>query len=244
MIKKEFQLAINSAPPEIRDSTGVFVLEEHGFVKVRDSRNGFNCIVERRARHLSPMCYDSEGSNSTLQATLLRGELLMRGTDPVEIEKRIDEAYRDGRLHAPQKTGIVYMLSTEGDWHDQSSGGVTVHIVPHIMVYAPYLKNSDIAVAKEQVWKTNRVWIQYEGRPDAYLICSGRHMGPTIAALPTRPARGLAGVAFLLMKLKGCKRKLLYSTNSVIQTMCFISKKLKSRVPAAVSCCCRCYTVP
>jgi hypothetical protein len=169
---KEFQMAVISGPPEIRDSSGVYVLGEHGFIKVRDSRNGFNCIVERRARHLSPMCYDAEGSTSTLQATLMRGDLLMKGTDPVEIEKRIDEAYRDGHLHAPLKTGIVYMLSTEEDWHDQSSGGVTVHIVPHIMVYAPYLKNSDIAVGKEQVWKTNRVWIQYEGRPDAYLIFS------------------------------------------------------------------------
>jgi hypothetical protein len=168
----EFQLAIASAPPEIRDSAGVFVLEEQGFIKVRESQNGFNCIVERRARHLSPMCYDAVGSASTLQATRMRGDLLMKGTDPVEIEKSIDEAYKDGRLHAPQKTGIVYMLSTEENWHDQSSGGKTVHVVPHIMVYAPYLKNSDIAVTKEQVWKTNRVWIQYEGRPDAYLIFS------------------------------------------------------------------------
>ena len=169
---KEFQMAVISSPPEIRDSSGVYVLEEHGFIKVRDSRNGFNCIVERRAGHLSPMCYDAVGSTSTLQATLMRGNLLMRGIDPVEIEKRIDEAYRERNLHAPQKAGIVYMLSTDENWHDQSSGGVTVHIVPHIMVYAPYLKNSDIAVAKEQVWKTNRVWIQYEGRPDAYLIFS------------------------------------------------------------------------
>ncbi len=169
---KEFQMAVISAPPEIRDGAGVYVLEVHGFVKVRDSRNGFNCIVERRAKHLSAMCYDAEGSNSTLQATLMRGDLLMKGTDPVEIEKRIDEAYRDGHLHAPQKTGIAYMLSTDETWHDQSSGGATVHVVPHIMVYAPYLKNSDIAVGKEQVFKTNRVWIQYEGRADAYLIFS------------------------------------------------------------------------
>ena len=169
---KEFQMAVVSAPPEIREGAGVYVLEEHGFIKVRDSQNGFNCIVERRARHLSAMCYDAEGSTSTLQATLMRGGLLMKGTDPFEIEKKIDEAYRDGHLHAPQKTGIVYMLSTDENWHDQSSGGATVHVVPHIMVYAPYLKNSDIAVAKEQIFKTNRVWIQYEGRPDAYLIFS------------------------------------------------------------------------
>ena len=146
-------MAVDSAPSELRDGTGVYVLEQHGFSKLRESRNGFNCIVERRARHLSPMCYDAVGSTSTLQATLMRGDLLMKGVDPVEIEKRIDEAYGNGLLHAPQKTGIVYMLSTEEDWHDQSSGGVTVHVVPHIMVYAPYLKNADIAVGKEQLWK-------------------------------------------------------------------------------------------
>lgn len=73
---KEFQMAVISAPPEVRNSSGVCVLEEHGFVKVRDSRNGFNWIVERRATHLSPTCYDAEGSTSTLQATEMRGYLL------------------------------------------------------------------------------------------------------------------------------------------------------------------------
>ena len=139
-------------------------------MKVRGSRNGFNCIIERRANHNSPMCYDAEGSNSTLQATLKRGELLMQGLDPSQIEKRIDKDYEAGRLHAPRKTGIVYMLATEEVWQDQSSNNVPRHVYPHIMVYAPYLKNAGIGVAPEQVWRPNRVWIQYEGPPDAYLI--------------------------------------------------------------------------
>ena len=139
-------------------------------MKVRESKNGFNCLIERRANHTSPMCYDAEGSASTLQATLKRGELLMQGLDSTEIEKRIDEDYRTGRLHAPRKTGIVYMLATDEVWHDQSSGDTARHVYPHIMVYAPYLKNSDIAVAPEQMWRPDRVWVQYEGRPDAYLI--------------------------------------------------------------------------
>jgi len=167
---QEIATALNAAPPEVRTHAGVYVLEEHGFVKVRESQNGFNCIIERRAKHISPMCYDAEGSRSTLQATLKRGELLMQGVDPGEIEKRIDEDYRTGRLHAPQKTGIVYMLATDEVWHDQSSNNTARHVYPHIMVYAPYLRNSDIAVAPEQVWRPDRVWVQYEGRPDAYLI--------------------------------------------------------------------------
>ena len=167
---QEIAKALSSAPPEVRSRAGVYVLEGRGFVKARESQNGFNCIIERRSSHISPMCYDAEGSRSTLQATLKRGELLMQGLDPSEIEKRIDEDYRTGRLHAPQKTGIVYMLATDEIWHDQSSNNVARHVYPHIMVYAPYLKNSDIAVAPEQVWRPDRVWVQYEGRPDAYLI--------------------------------------------------------------------------
>jgi len=158
---QEIATALSSAPPEVRARAGVYVLEERGFVKVRESQNGFSCIIERRATHLSPMCYDAEGSRSTLQATLKRGELLMQGFHPNEIEKTIDEEYRSGRLHAPQRTGIVYMLATDEVWHDQSSNNIARHVYPHIMVYAPYLKNSDIAVAPEHVWRPDRVWVQY-----------------------------------------------------------------------------------
>jgi hypothetical protein len=167
---KEIETALGSAPPEVRARAGVYVLEERGFVKVRESQNGFNCIIERRGKHLSPMCYDAEGSRSTLQATLKRGELLMQGMDPSEIEKRIDEDYRTGRVHAPKRVGIVYMLATDEVWHDDSSNNVARHVYPHVMVYAPYLRNSDIAVAPQYMWRPDRVWVQYEGRPDAYLI--------------------------------------------------------------------------
>src|ERR1700741_4008667 len=87
----EIARALSAAPPEVRPHAGVYILEQHGFVKVRESQNGFNCIIERRANHTAPMCYDAEGSNSTLQATLKRGELLMQGVGPSEIEKRIDK---------------------------------------------------------------------------------------------------------------------------------------------------------
>lgn len=59
----------------------------------------------------------------------------MQGVDPSEIEKRIDENYRTGRFHAPQKTGIVYMLATDEVWHDQSSNNIAVHVYPHILVH-------------------------------------------------------------------------------------------------------------
>ncbi len=167
---REVEMALSAAPEDLRAAAGVYVLQRSGFVKVRESRNGFNCVVERRSGHLAPKCYDAEGSASTLHASLKRGELLTRGLDPVEVEKRIDEEYRAGRLRAPTKAGIVYMLATDDNYQDQA--GKTHHLGGHIMVYAPFLKNSDIGVSAEQQWSPAHVWVQYEGRPDAYLIFS------------------------------------------------------------------------
>ena len=167
---REVEMALSSAPEDLRSGAGVYALQRNGFVKVRDSRNGFHCVVERRSGHIAPKCYDAEGSTSTLRASLKRGELLTRGIDPVEVEKRIDEEYRAGRLHAPRKAGIVYMLATDDDYQDRA--GKTHHLGAHVMVYAPFLKNSDIGVLAEQKWSPSHVWVQYEGRPDAYLIFS------------------------------------------------------------------------
>ncbi len=85
---REIEMALSSAPEDLRPAAGVYVLQSKGFVKVRDSRNGFNCVVERRSGHLAPKCYDAVGSASTLQASLKRGELLMQGLDPAVIEKK------------------------------------------------------------------------------------------------------------------------------------------------------------
>jgi len=167
---REIEMALSSAPEDLRSAAGVYLLHSKGFVKVRDSRNGFNCVVERRSGHLAPKCYDAVGSASTLHASLKRGELLMQGLDAAEVEKRIDEEYQKGRLHAPAKAGIVYMLATDDNYQD--AAGKTHHLGAHVMVYAPYVRNSDIGVAAEQLWSPSHVWVQYEGRPDAYLIFS------------------------------------------------------------------------
>jgi hypothetical protein len=44
----EIATALSSTSPEVRPDAGVYVLEQNGFVRERESRNGFNCIIERR----------------------------------------------------------------------------------------------------------------------------------------------------------------------------------------------------
>jgi hypothetical protein len=45
--EKEIALALSAAPEHLRQGAGVYALERDGFVKVRDSSNGFICIVNR-----------------------------------------------------------------------------------------------------------------------------------------------------------------------------------------------------
>jgi hypothetical protein len=40
---REVEMALSSAPEDLRAGAGMYVLQSKGFVKVRDSRNGFNC---------------------------------------------------------------------------------------------------------------------------------------------------------------------------------------------------------
>lgn len=44
--EKEIGLALSACPPSVADKAGVYVLEPSGYVKVRDSQNGFTAIVQ------------------------------------------------------------------------------------------------------------------------------------------------------------------------------------------------------
>lgn len=52
---REMAMALSAAPEHLRAEAGVYVLRESGFVRARDSRNGFTCIVNRdHPRALKP----------------------------------------------------------------------------------------------------------------------------------------------------------------------------------------------
>lgn len=44
--RKEIALALSACPPAVADKAAVYVLENSGYVKVRDSQNGFTAIVQ------------------------------------------------------------------------------------------------------------------------------------------------------------------------------------------------------
>jgi hypothetical protein len=105
---REIALALSAAPEHLRKDAGVYVLERRGFVKVRESKNGFTCIVNRdHPLNQKPVCFDAEGTATILPKILRVGELLMQGKSMSEINAEIAEGFRTGKYISPRRAGVA-----------------------------------------------------------------------------------------------------------------------------------------
>jgi len=174
---QEITLAESAAPPAIAKNAAVYVLEEKGYTKVRDGSNGFTCLVERDLPlNIEPICYDEEGSSTLLLAVLRKAELRRQGKSEEEVKAEIGEGYSSGRFRAPRRPGMAYMLSPDTHVYNPRSGK-TRTLPPHLMFYAPYLKNSDIGIDEPD--HTGRLpFIVQDGQPDAFIIVRVRDEAP------------------------------------------------------------------
>jgi hypothetical protein len=169
--EKEIEIALSAAPEHLRKDAAVYVLQRGGYVKAREGSNGFTCLVERDGvKNTTPICYDREGSETTLLMAFRKMRLIEEGKGKKEVERIIDEEYRAGNLLAPRKPGVAYMLSTEFKKHDHESGKMVTVFAPHVMFYAPYMKDSDIGAWPEHRGSESQPFILNEGKPYAYII--------------------------------------------------------------------------
>lgn len=170
---RETAMALSAAPAALRDGAGVYRLGAAGYERVRPSTNGFNCLVGRDPNQgLAPVCYDREGSDTVMAAQLLRGTLLRRGIDEAKIAADIKARFADGRLIAPRRAGVAYMLSHDFSEYDAKLGRRACVYPPHIMIYAPYRKNADIGGVRGSM---TTAWILHEGEADAFIIVPMTH---------------------------------------------------------------------
>lgn len=164
---QEIALALSAAPDHLREGAAVWVLEKSGFVKVRESRNGFGCIVNRdHPLNRKPTCYDAEGVATIVPKVLRVGELLMQGKPLREIDAEIAEGFRAGKFISPRRPGVAYMLSGDIRRFDASSGSI-VSFPPHVMFYAPNLTNEDIGSKGDG--SDGLPFIAYQG-PQGFMI--------------------------------------------------------------------------
>jgi hypothetical protein len=164
---EEIALALSAAPEHLRKGAAVYALEKNGYVLVRESLNGFTCIVNRdHPLNIKPTCYDAEGTATILPKVLRVGELLMQGKSTEEISQEIDAGFKSGKFISPRRPGVAYMLS--GDIRNfNARTGKVESFPPHVMFYAPNLTNADIGSGPDA--DSNLPFIAYQG-PHGYMI--------------------------------------------------------------------------
>jgi hypothetical protein len=172
---KEIALALSACPVGIAPKAAVYVLGQSGYVKVRDSQNGFTAIVQHSLlTSQEPQCMDAEGTRTILHRILMVASLRAQGESADAIKQAVAAALSRGVLQPPTRTGIDYMLSTENLVPDDN--GVVGHFPPHVMFYAPYLKNADIG--SEGQAAGGPAFVAGEGSPFALVIVPvGAHSG-------------------------------------------------------------------
>ena len=176
--QREIALALSACPASLAPKAGVYVLEKSGYVKVRDSENGFTAIVQH-ALPISqdPQCMDAEGTRTFLPRYLKVAELRAQGKNPEEIKRFVADAFAKGIFQPPTRPGIDYMLSTE-NLSPNAQGGVSP-FPPHVMFYGPYLTNADIGSDGNVA---GPVFVAGEGTPHALIIVPlGAHTAPAHA---------------------------------------------------------------
>jgi hypothetical protein len=144
--EREIALALSAAPPQVSEHASVYVLELNGYVLARKGSNGFTCLVVRDyPQDLGPVCHDPEGSRTVVPRLLREAELRAQGKTEQQIREEINEGLRTGKYRVPQRVGVAYMLSSEAMGFVPELGHA-IPVKPHVMFYAPYLRNEDIGV--------------------------------------------------------------------------------------------------
>jgi hypothetical protein len=183
--QKEIALALSACPASIADKAAVYVLEGSGYVKVRESQNGFTAIVQH-ALPISqdPQCMDAEGTRTFLPRYLKVAELRAKGETPEEIKRFVADAFAKGIFQPPTRPGIDYMLSTENITVVDAEKGIVAPYPPHVMFYGPYMTNADLGSDGNP---RGPAFVAGEGTPHALIIVPvAGHAGADHASTETR----------------------------------------------------------
>lgn len=166
--EKEIALALSACPKSVAGKAAVYVLEKPGYVKVRDSQNGFTAIVQHSLpTSQEPQCMDLEGTRTFLPRILKVAELRALGNTPDEIKRFVADAFAKGVFQAPTRPGVDYMLSTENVVTIDEAKGIVAPFPPHVMFYGPYLTNADIGSDGNPM---GPAFVAGEGGPHALII--------------------------------------------------------------------------
>ena len=91
--QEEIALALSSCSASVASKAAVYVLGPSGYVRVRDSQNGFAAIAQHAMpTNQEPQCMDAEGARAFLPRMLKVAELRAQGKNPKEIQTFVSDA--------------------------------------------------------------------------------------------------------------------------------------------------------
>jgi hypothetical protein len=172
---QEISMALSAAPPTIAAHAAVYVLTPTGYEKARGGSNGFTCLVVRphirtHPDEMGPVCYDPEGTRAVAPRIIAEARLQLEGKSEDEINRVVQQGLKDGTFLVPRRAGIAYMLSPDANGIFPGTDTVS-RIEPHVMIYAPYLKNTDIGGVMPKPGEHQRLpFVLQEGAFNALII--------------------------------------------------------------------------
>ena len=173
---QEIALALEAAPAAVGAQAGVYVHDKDGYVKARDGQNGFVCLVDHRIPNaVEPQCMDAEGVKTFLPKYLLVASLRAKGKSEPEIRQAVKAAFTSGKLKAPKRPGIIYMLSPHNVVTIDEVKGVAVPFPGHLMFYAPNMTSADVG---SDGTPASPVFVVDEKTPHALMIVPVPAGGP------------------------------------------------------------------
>jgi hypothetical protein len=159
---KEIALALSACPATVASKAAVYVLEKTGYIKVRDSQNGFTAIVQHvRPTSQEPQCLDADAEQSFLPRILKVAQLRAQGKTQQEIQAFMSDAVAKGTFSPPIRPGIIYMLSDQ-NFNTNGKGEV---FPPHVMFYGTGMTNGDLGVDSKDLGK--------DGNPKGPIFVAG-----------------------------------------------------------------------
>ena len=165
---KEIALALEAGPASVTAKAGVWVHDKTGYVKARDSQNGFVCLVDHRIPTASePQCLDAEGVKTFFPKYQLVASLRAKGKSEVDIRNAVKAAFKDGTFKAPSRPGVIYMMSPHNVVTIDEVKGVAAPFPGHLMFYAPNMTSADLGSDGSP---TSPLFVVDEKTPHALMI--------------------------------------------------------------------------
>lgn len=173
--EREIALARSAAPASVSGGARVLVLTDSGYVVGADGTTGVTCLVNRSwVESLEPECFDPEASASVMQAEIYRTEQYHRGRPKDLVEREVSDRLGDGRFRLPKRPALVYMMSS-AQRLISDEGQPAGKWMPHLMLFVPYLTNTDLGLPDPPDMRAFAVNVSDSGKPWATFVVPVRN---------------------------------------------------------------------